>query len=214
MSIREPSTDVPAASDELEEERHLETNKEIARQVIDRIFVRGEDAAIDELIATDFQPYTFGPMPPGRDGLRAGMRRAHEGVSDPALTIHDMIAESDRVAVRLTTSARHTGTFMGMAPPAGATRSTRSTSSGSATARWSIIGTPSTGPTCCASSRTMAQVMESRRPAGTCVPAATAAAARTATNGTSSRPRARGRRPALADRRHHRHDAEHDQRRA
>ena len=116
MSIRYPSTDVPASSDELIEQRHLETNKEVARLVIDRIFVRGEDAAIDELIAADFQPYTFGPMPPGRDGLRDGMRRAHTGVSDPAFTIHDMIAENDRVAVRLTTSARHTGPFMGMEP--------------------------------------------------------------------------------------------------
>jgi predicted ester cyclase len=115
-SIREPSIDVPATSDELVEQRHLETNKEVAREVIDRIFVRGEDAAIDELIAADFQPYTFGPMPPGRDGLREGMRRAHSGVSDSEFTIHDMIAENDRVAVRLTTSARHTGPFMGMAP--------------------------------------------------------------------------------------------------
>jgi predicted ester cyclase len=115
-SIREPSTDVPATSDELEEERHLETNKEIARQVIERIFVRGEDAAIDELIAPDFHPYTFGPMPPGRDGLREGMHRAHAGVSDPEFRIHDMIAENDRVAVRLTTSARHTGPFMGREP--------------------------------------------------------------------------------------------------
>lgn len=117
-SIREPSTNVPATSDELEEERHLETNKEIARRVVDRIFVHGEDAAIDELIAPDFQPHTFGPMPPGRDGLREGMRRAHAGVSDPQFTITDMIAEGDRVAVRLTTSARHTGTFMGL-PPTG-----------------------------------------------------------------------------------------------
>ena len=100
----------------LEQERHLEPNKEVARQVIDRIFVRGEEAAIDELIATDFHPYTFGPMAPGRDGLREGMRRAHAGVSDPEFRIHDMIAEHDRVAVRLTTSARHTGTFMGLEP--------------------------------------------------------------------------------------------------
>ena len=115
-SIREPSTDVPATSDELEAERHLETNKEIARQVIERIFVRGEDAAIDDLIAPDFQPHTFGPMPPGRDGLREGLRRAHAGVSEPEFTIHDTIAENDRVVVRLTTSARHTGQFMGLEP--------------------------------------------------------------------------------------------------
>jgi predicted ester cyclase len=115
-SLQRPSTSVPADSDELEEQRHLETTKEVARQVIDRIFVGGEDAAIDELIAPDFTPHTFGPMPPGRDGLREGMRRAHAGVSDPEFTIHDMVAEGDRVAVRLTTSATHTGTFMGIAP--------------------------------------------------------------------------------------------------
>jgi predicted ester cyclase len=94
----------------------LEHNKEVARQLIRRVFVRQEDAAIDELVAPDFQPHTFGPMPPGREGLREGMRRAGAGVSEARFEIHDMIAEDDRVAVRLTTSARHTGPFMGIEP--------------------------------------------------------------------------------------------------
>jgi predicted ester cyclase len=94
----------------------LERNKEIAREIVDRIFVRQEDAAIDELIAPDFVPHTFGPMPPGREGLREGMRRAGSGISDPEFAIHDLVAEGDRVAARLTTTARHTGTFMGVEP--------------------------------------------------------------------------------------------------
>ncbi|MEA2672937.1 MAG: hypothetical protein QOI92_129 [Chloroflexota bacterium] len=94
----------------------LERNKDVARAVIDRIFMHQEDAAIDELIATDFQPHTFGPMPSGREGLRAGMKRAGSGLSDVRFTIDDMIAEGDRVAVRLTTGARQTGTFMGLEP--------------------------------------------------------------------------------------------------
>lgn len=92
----------------------LESNKELARQVVERIFVRQEDAAIDELVAEDFVPRTFGPMPRGREGLREGMKRAGAGVSEPEFTIHDLIAEGDRVAARLTTTARHTGTFMGI----------------------------------------------------------------------------------------------------
>ena len=92
----------------------LERNKDVVREIVDRIFVHQEDRAIDELIAPDFVPHTFGPMPPGREGLREGMRRAGAGVSDPEFTIHDLIAEGDRVAARLTTSARHTGTFMGL----------------------------------------------------------------------------------------------------
>jgi predicted ester cyclase len=94
----------------------LERNKEIVEQIVDRIFVHQEDAAIDELVSEDFTPHTFGPMPRGREGLREGMKRAGAGVSDPEFTIHDMIAEGDRVAARMTTSATHSGAFMGIAP--------------------------------------------------------------------------------------------------
>jgi steroid delta-isomerase-like uncharacterized protein len=100
----------------------VERNKDVARQLIERVFVKQEDAAIDELVAPDFLPHTFGPMPAGREGLRAGMKRAGAGVSEARFQIHDVIAEGDRVVVRLTTTARHTGTFMGM-PPTGKTYS-------------------------------------------------------------------------------------------
>lgn len=93
-----------------------ERNKDLARQVVDRIFVHQEEASIDELVSPDFVAHTFGPAPSGREELRAGMRRAAAGISDPEFEIHDLIAEGDRVAVRLTTSARHTGRFMGIEP--------------------------------------------------------------------------------------------------
>lgn len=95
---------------------NLEANKQVAREVIERIFVRQEDRAIDELVAEDFVPHTFGPMPKGREGLREGMKRAGAGVSEAKFEIHDLIAEGDRVVARLTTSARHTGPFMGIQP--------------------------------------------------------------------------------------------------
>jgi predicted ester cyclase len=101
---------------ELSTPAQREWNKERVREIIDRVFVHQEDAAIDELIAEDFVPHTFGPMPPGREGLREGMKRAGAGISDPEFEIHDLIAERDRVAARLTSSARHTGTFMGIEP--------------------------------------------------------------------------------------------------
>lgn len=96
----------------------LQRNKDVARKIIERIFMRQEDNAIDELVSTEFVPHTFGPMPHGREGLREGMRRAGAGVSNPEFVVHDLIAEGDRVAARLTTSATHTGTFMGI-PPSG-----------------------------------------------------------------------------------------------
>ena len=92
----------------------LERNKQLVERIIERVFVNGEDAAIDELVAEDFTPRTFGPMPPGREGLRAGMKRAGAGVSDPEFDVQDLIAEGDRVAARITSSATHSGTFMGL----------------------------------------------------------------------------------------------------
>jgi len=94
----------------------LERNRQVARQVIERIFMRQEDSGIDELVSDSFVAHSFGPMAPGREGLREGMRRAGAGVSDARFEIHDVIAEGDRVAVRLTTSARHTGKFLGIEP--------------------------------------------------------------------------------------------------
>jgi len=96
----------------------LEENKAVARAFIERVFIAGDGAAIDELATEDFTPHTFGPLPPGREPLKQAMARVHQGVSDPEFRIDDVIAEADRVAVRLTSSATHTGTFMGQ-PPTG-----------------------------------------------------------------------------------------------
>jgi steroid delta-isomerase-like uncharacterized protein len=92
----------------------IEANKRVAREFIDRIFVRGEPEAVDELATEDFTPHTFGPMPPGREPLKQVLPRMAQGLKDPEFRIEDVIAEDDRVAVRLTTSATHVGDFMGM----------------------------------------------------------------------------------------------------
>lgn len=102
----------------LADQETLDANKALVRQIIERVFVNGEDEAIDELVAEDFTPRTFGSMAPGREAFREGMHRAGAGVSDPEFEIQDLIAEGDRVAARITSSATHSGTFMGL-PPSG-----------------------------------------------------------------------------------------------
>jgi steroid delta-isomerase-like uncharacterized protein len=92
----------------------LEANKAVVRRFIDEIFLKGDFSAVDELLTEDFAPHTWGPMPPGRDGLKQAIERVSKGISDPSMTIDDVVAEGDRVAVRLTSSATHTGEFMGM----------------------------------------------------------------------------------------------------
>lgn len=96
----------------------LERNKALVRRFIDEIFLEGDFGAVDELLTDDFTPHTWGDMQPGRDGLKEAITRVSKGLSDTKMSIDDVIAEGDRVAVRLTSSAKQTGEFMGM-PPSG-----------------------------------------------------------------------------------------------
>jgi steroid delta-isomerase-like uncharacterized protein len=97
----------------------IEDNKRVARRVIDEVFGRGDAAAVDELIAEDFTPRDWGGAGRGRDAMLGAIKRASAGLSDVVMRIEDVIAEGDRVAVRLTSAATQTGEFMGM-PPSGA----------------------------------------------------------------------------------------------
>ena len=92
----------------------LEQNKEIARRFVDEVFVRQDPDAADELAASDFTPHSWGSVQPGIENLKAAQRRVSAGLADARMEIHDVIAEGDRVAVRLTSHGRHAGDFMGM----------------------------------------------------------------------------------------------------
>lgn len=92
----------------------LDQNKEVATRFIQEVFVKADPAAVDELATEDFVPHSWGEMPPGRDSLKAAQQRVSQGLSHARMTIEDVIAEGDRVAVRLTSHGRHDGEFMGM----------------------------------------------------------------------------------------------------
>jgi steroid delta-isomerase-like uncharacterized protein len=94
----------------------VEDNKAIARRFVDEVFVNGNAAAVDELVAEDFVGHTWPGN--GRDGLKLAMERVSKALADAEFSIDDMIGEGDRVAVRLTASATQVGEFMGM-PAAG-----------------------------------------------------------------------------------------------
>lgn len=96
----------------------LEANKAVVRRFIEEIFGHQDLDAIDVLASDDFTPHTWGSMPHGRAALREAVHRAGSGVTGARFEIHDIVAEGDRVAVRLTSSAHHTGVFMGQ-PPSG-----------------------------------------------------------------------------------------------
>lgn len=89
-------------------------NKAVVRHFIEEVFVKGKVAAVDELAAVDFVPHSWASVKPGIDNLKQAVTRVSSGLSDVRMTIEDMIAEGDKVAVRLTAHAVHKGDFMGM----------------------------------------------------------------------------------------------------
>jgi steroid delta-isomerase-like uncharacterized protein len=96
----------------------IDDNKSIVRRFVDEIFVQGRPETVDELLADDFVAHTWPSTGHPKDDLKAAIGRVSKSLADPRFTIDDMIAEGDRVAVRLTTSARQVGEFMGI-PPSG-----------------------------------------------------------------------------------------------
>jgi ketosteroid isomerase-like protein len=92
----------------------LDENKAIAKRFIDEVFVAGRTDTIDELVAPDFTPRTWPGTGPGIDELKKAVPRVSSGLSDVSMKVEDVIAEGDKVVVRLTAHAVHAGEFMGM----------------------------------------------------------------------------------------------------
>ena len=89
-----------------------EQNKALVRRFITEVFEQGRMEAVDELCADDFIGHTWGNA--DKAGLKAAMERVAKGLADAHFKVEDMIAEDDRVVVRVTASARHVGDVMGL----------------------------------------------------------------------------------------------------
>lgn len=89
-----------------------EPNKALVRRFITEVFEQGRMDAVDELCADDFIGHTWGNA--DKAGLKAAMERVGKALADVHFAVDDMIAEDDRVVVRVTASARQVGEFMGL----------------------------------------------------------------------------------------------------
>ena len=93
-------------------------NKAIVQQIYDVINSRELDG-LDALIAADLTDHS--PVPgtaPGLAGTKQTLSMYHAVFSDLRATTEDMIADGDKVVVRLMMNGTNTGEFMGL-PPTG-----------------------------------------------------------------------------------------------
>ena len=89
-----------------------DANKALVRRFITEVFEQGRPEAVDELCADDFIGHTWGNA--DKAGLKQAMARVASALADAHFQLDDVIAEDDRVAVRVTATARQVGEFMGI----------------------------------------------------------------------------------------------------
>nr|WP_277926055.1 ester cyclase [Sphingomonas sp. JXJ CY 53] len=90
--------------------------KNVVRRFNEEVIAAGDRAAFDELMAPDFVNRSAAPGAPNGG---ESMWDTFQNVLRPALaelsvTIHDQIAEGDKVTTRKTITGRHTGTLAGV----------------------------------------------------------------------------------------------------
>jgi len=90
----------------------LEENKAIVRRFIEAYNNRNLDV-FDDLLAPDYFDHT---SKVGPEGLKQLMNMAFKAFPDFHETIEDIIAEGNKVWVRITFTGTHTGEWMGIAP--------------------------------------------------------------------------------------------------
>jgi steroid delta-isomerase-like uncharacterized protein len=96
-----------------------ERNKDVIRRLIEEVYNEDNLKVVEQLIAPDIFDHAAVPEHQhGIDGFKHVMEWVRTFSSDVHYDIDDMIAEADKVAVRMTQSGTHTGSVKSL-PPTG-----------------------------------------------------------------------------------------------
>jgi len=96
-----------------------EANKAIVIQLYEEIFNKGDLDLADKLVApnaVNHDPAAPPNIPSGALGVKVVVTMLRSAFPDDHHTIEDLVAEGDKVVVRLTHSGTHQGSFLGLAP--------------------------------------------------------------------------------------------------
>jgi steroid delta-isomerase-like uncharacterized protein len=91
-------------------------NQDVLREVIEEGFNKGNYDALDSLYAADYQEHQFG-MANTLEGLKRDIQYLRDAFPDLHLTIEDMVADGDKVWIRMTAHGTNRGPLLG--PPTG-----------------------------------------------------------------------------------------------
>jgi steroid delta-isomerase-like uncharacterized protein len=98
-----------------------ETNKALVRRWFREVWNEGREATIDELFAESGVAYGLGDTEAevrGPAQLKPFVRNLRDSFPDLQISIHDIVAEDDKVMVRVLLEGTHSGSGLGV-PPSG-----------------------------------------------------------------------------------------------
>lgn len=93
----------------------MQSNSSVVRQFIEKVLNRGEVDAAGEFFWEDMVEQV--PLPgqgPGVEGLKGALRGLREAFPDMHWTVHEQIAEGEKVVSRFEWTGTHRGTFLGV----------------------------------------------------------------------------------------------------
>jgi steroid delta-isomerase-like uncharacterized protein len=90
-------------------------NKAVVDRFIQELFSEGRLEAADEYLADGFVNHDpFPGFPPGRDGMKQAGALFRAAFPDWHSTVHELLAERDKVVERFTARGTHRAEFMGI----------------------------------------------------------------------------------------------------
>lgn len=98
-----------------------ELNKQIVKRLLMECFSGGHIEVLDEIISPDFE-FEYPNLPPSIEGLKALVKKNNESFQGWQFSIHDMLADGDKVALRWSASGVHVKSFLGEPPSGGEVR--------------------------------------------------------------------------------------------
>ena len=96
-----------------------EDNAALLRRMHAELLDSRDPSALDDFFADDFVSHSIPPgLPPGVEGVRSFFAMFREALPDVEVTIDELVAEGDKVAIATTIAGTHRGELMGI-PPTG-----------------------------------------------------------------------------------------------
>jgi steroid delta-isomerase-like uncharacterized protein len=97
-------------------ETKADANKSLVRRYY-QVWTQGDLKALDDLLSPNYKRYLSATTPPiNADAQKQRLVGLRAAFPDIQVTVEDIVAEGDRVAVYATVRGTHRGTFQGAAP--------------------------------------------------------------------------------------------------